>query len=75
MLFSTCCVVLLHINEFELGRCKFCGNERRTNKLLFVSYLLRYFVVKCGVEYETIIALTKERITTKDIQVTQAHQH
>jgi hypothetical protein len=48
--------------------------EEPTNSPLLVT---NYddFVAKCGVECEIIIASTKEKKTTKNIQIAQAHQH
>jgi len=48
--------------------------EEPTNSPLLVT---NYddFVVKCGVECEIITSSTKERKTTKEIQIAQAHQH
>ncbi len=74
MLFFTSCVVLLHINEFELDGASFVNmKEKTTNSpLLVIDY--DDFVAKCGVECEIIIALTEERKTIEEIQVAQAHQ-
>jgi hypothetical protein len=74
MLFFTSCVVLLHINEFELDGASFVNmKEKTTNSpLLVIDY--DDFVAKCGVECEIIIALTEERKTIEEIQIAQAHQ-
>lgn len=75
MLFFTSCVVLLHINEFELDGASFVKmKEKLTNSpLLATDY--DDFVAKCGVECEIISTLTKERKTIEEIQVAQTHQH
>jgi uncharacterized protein YunC (DUF1805 family) len=75
MLFFTSCIVLLHINEFELDGASFVKMKKKpTNSPLLVTDYDN-FVVKCGVECEIIIALTKEIKTTEEIQVAQEHQH